>query len=262
MRSIQRIIKINLIDFGYRVMNLNRKQLAFLISLFSMAIVVLCLYNIHLGKKEKVDKYVVELVLHEDIKDLEEEKEELMEEREQPDPVKSHMAYNEAEQPSYGEPEPLKTLEEIMEEREAAETETEDPIEQSDGEYSARMEELIKKRQQAKQLLGEKEAQKEEFTNNLAKRRTSVSFSLVDRSGYRLPPPIYTCIEGGKVVVNIEVDASGRVVDASFNSRSSDTSNGCLVENAIAYALKSQFSRHHRTLQKGTITYIFQGKVR
>lgn len=131
-----------------------------------------------------------------------------------------------------------------------------------DSEYAERIKELRKKREEAKQKLGEKNAKKHEFTNNLAKRRTSVSFSLVEREGYRLPPPIYTCIEGGKVVINIEVDSAGNVIDASFNERSSGTSNGCLVENAIAYAYKAKFSSADRATQKGSITYLFQGKAR
>lgn len=261
MRSVQRLIKIYLIDFGYMAMNLNRKQLSLLITFFSMAIVILCLYNIRLGKEEEVDEYVVEMLLQDDIEKLEEQKEALKEQQ-KIDPVKSHMAYNEAMQPSQGNPEAFKTLEELMEEREAAADNDEDPTDLSDGEYTERVAELKKKRQQAKELLGEKEAQKQEFTNNLAKRRTSVSYSLIDRSNYRLPPPIYTCIEGGKVVVNIQVDGAGNVIDADFNSRSSDTSNGCLVENAVAYALKAKFSSHQRAEQRGTITYIFQGKTR
>ncbi len=261
MDSVQRLIKIYLIDFGYMVMNLNRKQLSFLITFFSMSIVILCLYNIHLGKEEQVDEYVVEMMLQEDIEELEKQKEEL-EDKQKIDPIKSHMAYNEAEKPSQGNPEAFKTLEELMEEREVTANEMEDPTDLSDGEYAERVKELRKKRQEAKQLLGEKEAQKQEFTNNLSKRRTSVSYSLIDRNSYRLPPPIYTCIEGGKVVVNIQVDDSGNVIDADFNTRSSDTSNGCLVENAVAYALKAKFSSHQRSSQRGTITYIFQGKAR
>jgi hypothetical protein len=61
-------------------------------------------------------------------------------------------------------------------------------------------------------------------------------------------------------VINIEVDASGNVIDADFNEKSSNTSNGCLVDNAIAYALKAQFSSASRASQKGTITYLFQSK--
>ena len=262
MSSVQRKIKIYLEDFGYMVMNLDRKQLSFLITFFSMSIVVLCLYNIHLGGEEKEDEYVVEMVLaEEDIEELLEKKEELEREIEEIDPIKSHMAYNETAKPSYGNPEPLKTLEELMEEKAAAENDSPNDL-LSDPEYAERVKQLKKKREEAKQKLGEKEAQKKEFTNNLAKRRTSVSYSLVNRNSYRLPPPIYTCIEGGRVVVNIEVNSSGNVIDADFNAKSSGTSNGCLVDNAIAYALKAKFSSDSKASQKGTITYLFQGKAR
>ncbi len=241
-------------------MNLNRKQLSLLITIFSMAIVVLILFNIQLGGKEEEDQYIVELVL--DLELLEEilEEKEALEEQANADPIKSHMAYNETAKPSYGNPEPLKTLDELLEERdELSEGETSDDA-LSDSEYAERVKALAKKREEKKQLLGEKEAQKQEFTNNLAARRTSVSYSLVDRNNYKLPPPIYTCIEGGKVVINIEVDALGNVTEADFNEKSSGTSNGCLVENAIAYALKARFNSSDRENQKGTITYLFQGK--
>ncbi|WP_353937156.1 hypothetical protein [uncultured Zobellia sp.] len=227
-----------------------------------MSIIVLALYNIHLGQDKEQDDYVVEMMLEEDIEELLEEKEELEQEIEKADPIKSHMAYNETAKPSYGNPEPLKTLEELLEEKLASEN-SEDSNEQlTDSEYAERVKELKKKRQEAEQMLGEKEAQKKEFTNNLAKRRTSVSYSLVNRSNYRLPPPIYTCIEGGKVVINIQVDAMGNVVDADYNAKSSGTSNGCLIDNAIAYALKAKFSSGEKSVQKGTITYLFQGKAR
>lgn len=244
-------------------MGLNRKQLSFLITFFTMSIVVLVLYNIHLGEGEKEDEYVVEMMLaEEDIEELKKEEERLLEELAKADPIKSHMAFNETAKPSYGTPEPLKTLEELMEEKQAS-SESDDPNDLlSDSEYAAKVKELAKKREEKKQLLGEKEAQKEEFTNNLAKRRTSVSYSLVDRNNYKLPPPIYTCIEGGKVVINIEVDALGNVIAADFNAKSSGTSNGCLVDNAITYALKAKFSSASRASQKGTITYLFQQKAR
>jgi len=243
-------------------MNLNRKQLSLLITVFSMGIMVLGLYNLHLGKAGvQEDEYIVEMMLaEEDIEELLKEKEAL-EKMAEADPVKSHMAYNESAKPSYGNPEPLQTLEELMAEREAS---TDEPTDgpNVDLEYAERVKELAKKREEKKQLLGEKEADKKEFTNNLAKRRTSVSYSLVDRNNYRLPPPIYTCIEGGKVVVNITVDALGNVTEADFNAKSSGTSNGCLVDNAITYALKAKFNTSGNPSQKGTITYIFQQKAR
>lgn len=242
-------------------MNLNRQQLSLIITIFSMAIIVLVLYNIQLGaQEEEDDDYVVEMILDEDILEELEEKEKLIEEVANADPIKSHMAFNETAKPTYGNPEPLKTLEEILEEKAAmSDGEVSDQL-ISDSEYAAKVKELAKKREEIKQSLDEKEAKKEEFTNNLADKRTSISYSLIDRNSYRLPPPIYTCIEGGKVVINIVVDDSGYVTEADFNAKSSGTSNGCLVENAIAYALKAKFSPADKASQKGTITYLFQGK--
>lgn len=242
-------------------MNLSRQQLSLLITIFSMAIVVLVLYTIQLGgKTEKDEDYVVEMILDEEVLEKILEEEDNNEQESKAQEIKSHTAFNETAKPSYGNPEPLKTLEEILEENASSEEgePTDDLI--TDSEYAAKIKELAKKREELKQLLGEKEAKKQEFTNYLAERRTTISYSLVDRNNYKLPPPIYTCIEGGKVVVNIEVDANGNVIDASFNTKSSGTSNGCLVENAIAYALKAKFSKASKPVQKGTITYLFQSK--
>lgn len=242
-------------------MNLNRQQLSLLITVLSMAIVVLVLFSIHLGgKQEREDDYVVEMVMDDEILEEILEKEDTKPEQTEADPIKSHLAFNETAKPSYGNPEPLKTLEELIEERsELNEGDTFEGL-NTDAGYAEKIKALAKKREEKKQLLGEKEAQKKEFTNNLAAKRTSVSYSLVNRNNYKLPPPIYTCIEGGKVVINIVVNELGYVMDANFNERSSNTSNGCLVENAIAYALKSRFNSSDKKSQKGSITYLFQGK--
>lgn len=239
-------------------MNLTRSQLSLLITFFSMSTVVLVLFNIHLGGMQE-DEYVIEMSLaDEDIEELLKEEEKQLEElAANSDPIKSHMAMNETAKPSIGNPEPLKTLEELMEER-ALSSET--------GEYAdnAGFEEQLKKlreeRDQKKEQLGERDAKKEEFTNYLKDKRTSISYSLVERNAYELPPPIYTCIEGGKVVINITVDSNGYVTEADFNDKSSTTANGCLVDNAITYALKARFNSSSRNEQIGTITYLFQGK--
>ncbi len=242
-------------------MNLNRQQLSLLITFLSMAIVILVLFSMQLGgKEERHDDYVVEMVMDEEILEEILEEEKTKETQDDSDPIKSHLAYNETAKPSYGNPEPLKTLDDILQERsEMEEGATTEHLVADEG-YEERIKALAKKREEQKQLLGEKEAQKKEFTNNLAARRTSVSYSLLNRTNYRLPPPIYTCIEGGKVVINIVVNELGYVTDADFNERSSGTSNGCLVENAIAYALKSRFNSSNKKSQKGSITYLFQGK--
>lgn len=223
-----------------------------------MSLVILLLFNIHLGGI-KEEEYVIEMSLaDEDIEELLREEEERLEEMANNDPIKSHMAFNETAKPSVGNPEPLKTLEELLEER-ALNNDQGDPA-NADGEFAEQLKELAAKREEKKQLLGEREAQKEEFTNNLKDKRTSISYSLIDRNAYSLPPPIYTCIEGGKVVINIKVDASGYVTEADFNDQSSGTSNGCLVDNAIAYALKARFNPDSKVSQIGTITYLFQRK--
>lgn len=242
-------------------MHLNRQQLSLLITVFSLSIVLLMLFNIHM-ESEPQEEYVIEMSLaDEDLEQLLQEEEKLREELSKTDPIESHMAFNETAKPSLGNPEPLQTLEELMEElskSQESEADEEGPGPESD--YGESLRELARKREELKQKLGEKEAQKKEFTNNLANRRTSVSYSLVGRNSYRLPPPIYTCIEGGKVVVNIEVDAQGFVIHADFNANSSNTSNGCLVDNAIAYALRARFSPSADASQIGTITYLFQSK--
>ena len=223
-----------------------------------MALVVLLLYNIHLGGMEE-EEYVIELSLaDEDIEELLKEEEKRLEEMANNDPIKSHMALNETAKPTIGNPEPLKTLEELMEEREL----TSDASEYStaDGAYADYLKKLAEKRQEKKQQLSEREEQKESFTNALKDKRTSISYSLVDRNAYSLPPPIYTCIEGGKVVINIKVDNNGYVTEADFNAQSAGTSNGCLVDNAIKYASKARFSPDKKNSQIGTITYLFQSK--
>lgn len=241
-------------------MQLNRSQLSFIITFFSLSIVVLLLYTIQLGSEEK-EEYVIEMSLADE--DLQKILEELdkQEELANADPIKSHMAFNETAKSQLEEPEPLKTLEELLEEKEQSLSE-EDFQEylNSESGYAASLKELAQKREEKKQLLEEIESNKKEFTNHLEKRKTSISFSLINRRNYQLPPPIYTCIEGGKVVINIQVNSSGNVVNADFNAKSSNTSNGCLVENAITYAYKAKFSSDIKSNQKGTITYLFQGK--
>ena len=236
-------------------MDLNRSQLSAIITFFSLSIVILLLYNIHLGSEEK-EEYIIEMSLaDEDIEELLREEERRLQELAEAEPIKSHMASNETAKPSIGEPEPLKSLDELL-----AEQETTDEFMNDESGYEASLKELAKLREERKQQLGEKEAKKKEYTTALSKRKTSVSYSLVGRNNYELPPPIYTCLEGGTVVINIEVDALGYVTEADFNSNSSNTDDWCLVENAITYAYRARFDSSSKGSQIGTITYIFQSK--
>ncbi|MCH5335656.1 MAG: TonB family protein [Alistipes sp.] len=73
-----------------------------------------------------------------------------------------------------------------------------------------------------------------------------------------LPKPAYTVDAVGKVVIEVTVDASGRVTKASFRALGSTTNNTTLVEAARQAALKARFAESKDFVQSGTITYIFR----
>ena len=241
-------------------MSFNRKQLSLLITFFSMSIIVLLTYTIKLGGNNEEQEFAIEMSLaDEDLEELLEEEEKRLEEiAANTDPIKSHLAYNQTAKPKIGNPEPLQTLEELREER-AANQSSSDMLSSNSG-YGESLKELAEKREEKKKELGDKESQKKEFTNTLKDFRTSITFSLLDRMRRRIPTPTYTCIETGKVVINIDVNSSGDVISAVFNSNSSTTSNGCLVDNAIKYAKKATFNSSSKSSQKGTITYLYVRK--
>ncbi len=90
-------------------------------------------------------------------------------------------------------------------------------------------------------------------------RNSSISFSLRGRNAVAIPNPIYTCDLRGKIVVNIRVNAEGRVINTSINKGSSSSNNECLTEKALEYAANARFSRlAGRDEQPGTITYNFK----
>ena len=79
------------------------------------------------------------------------------------------------------------------------------------------------------------------------------------RKAVEIPNPVYTCDSSGKIVVNIEVNEFGEVLEAKINKSSSNSSNECLVDQAIEYALGARFNRASgRKRQPGTITFYFQ----
>lgn len=237
-------------------MNFTRNQLALIITLFTMGILVLAMVNIRL-KSDLEEEYVIELeVVEDDTEEPIEEKEVVIPDNSNA-AIASHRAYNETAQASFAQPEPLQTLEELMSDTKFSNSG--ESIGDTNG-FGDQLRKISEKRNENKQMLEAQESDKQTYTNALKDRRTSVSYSLVARNAIDLPPPIYTCLEGGKVVINIEVDRQGFVLQAQFNEKSSTTTNGCLIDNAIAYALKSRFSSSGRNQQIGTITYVFQGK--
>jgi len=61
-------------------------------------------------------------------------------------------------------------------------------------------------------------------------------------------------------VIDIEVNTEGKVISKKYNANLSNSSNGCLIENALAYASKALFQSANSKIQKGRITYLFQSK--
>ena len=89
--------------------------------------------------------------------------------------------------------------------------------------------------------------------------RSTINYYLENRYNDKLPNPIYTCITGGKIYVDIEVNQQGNIVDAKYNRRKSNTSDQCLIETALKYARRSKFNSNFSAneIQKGYITYSF-----
>jgi len=86
-----------------------------------------------------------------------------------------------------------------------------------------------------------------------------VSFSLLNRSPLSLPKPSYNSEKSGKVVVDITVDESGKVIKAAAGGRGTTIQDKSLFEQAEAAARKAKFnpSSTGEKKQIGTITYNF-----
>lgn len=102
--------------------------------------------------------------------------------------------------------------------------------------------------------------QQSNISQQSVNKKSSVHYSLVNRTHKYLPIPIYLCEAGGKVVVNITVSSSGEVNDASINQAAS-IDNQCLRDHAIEYAHKARFSYDaSKKSQLGSITFYFEAK--
>lgn len=224
-----------------------------------MSNVVLALFALKLGNTAE-EEYVVEMAILEEIP--QEIEKILNNDLQKPDNSSvTHQAQNTASKPRLPEPEPIESLADIMANRvEQTSEEVEDNYLAAANGYGGSLKEFAKKRAQLKTQLENREKQKKVYSESLKANRTTISYSLVDRTAYHIPPPIYTCLEGGKVVINIKVDNNGLVTEVSFNEKSSSTTDYCLMQNAMEYAKKAYFNTSTKTSQIGTITYYFQPK--
>jgi len=86
-----------------------------------------------------------------------------------------------------------------------------------------------------------------------------ISYDLQGRGFQSLPAPKYELQEEGRVVVEVSVDRSGKVVQAIPGAKGSTTLNENLLKVAKEAALQARFEAKPDApaIQKGTITYNF-----
>ncbi len=83
-------------------------------------------------------------------------------------------------------------------------------------------------------------------------------WDLRGRKMLKVPQLVDDSQEEGKVVVEITVDATGKVIQASPGGRGSTTTSSVLYAKARQAALKAQFNAAAETTeQKGSITFVF-----
>jgi colicin import membrane protein len=86
-----------------------------------------------------------------------------------------------------------------------------------------------------------------------------ISYNLQGRGFQALPPPKYDYQGEGRVVVEVSVDRSGKVVQATPGTKGSTTLDEYLLKAAKEAALGARFEvkQDAPVIQKGTITYNF-----
>tara|TARA_B110000977_G_scaffold77894_1_gene104913 strand:+ start:2256 stop:3014 length:759 start_codon:yes stop_codon:yes gene_type:complete len=245
------LIYLKLTQFVYFVNHLNRRQLAFLSTLFSMGFLLLILANLHLYPNYfKAEKDIEILMALESPPLPKEDNKAVLEKKDiqgNPENFKSNTAYNTAKKATYSSKKP-NTSSGIITANGTGEV----------GIGNSFNEKLKALEEENQKVLDSLKAQKSTSTNLPS--RTRVYYHLFERDKTALPIPVYTCKQGGKVVVNIKVTSEGAVVGTEINTAKSTTSNGCLLENALKYASKAQFNAREGKMQWGTITYYFQAK--
>ena len=227
-------------------MNFNYSYKAFLIATLLVGNLILLMYSVKLSKTEEiqVEEYDIEYALE----DLfpEEELAALSTEHVK---IETHKAFNEAE----------KFISELESERNETSENTQDKLSEMDqaiDDVNANRKAITPPKKDNPKK--KKKENSEEEGNN---KNSTNSYRLLNRKALHFPNPVYVCEGYGKVVLHIEVDNFGKVIQATLNKNSSTTSNVCLIESAITYAKKARFSKDaNKLLQMGSISYIFPGQ--
>lgn len=233
-------------------MNFNYSYRAFLISSLLVGNLVLLLVSVKLNKKElAVEKEIP--IEYEELLPIEEEDLALTQEIERMK-IETNKAYNEAEE----------FIEELENEREESLEEEENLDGKEDSfETGGNKIDLSKAENKLKEVKKNlaKAKKKKPISGNGVSRKTTISYSLVNRKAMYLPNPVYTCDAAGKVVITIEVNEIGKITRKEYNASLSTTTNGCLIDAALAYAEETRFSTDaSKERQLGTISYHFPGQ--
>ena len=236
-------------------MDFFEKHKALIITVLFCSVLILGLYNFNLSQKKKIEQQM--LVDLEEYTEAEETEEEKPAEEPKPETTrnspKTHRAFNENQEAR--EENFNRELDEILEKKSAQQEQSSD----SENEASTAGTFATGKKSENKKRSDGDNTSKDISTQSGSLRNSSISFSLRGRNAVSIPNPIYTCDLPGKIVVNITVNAEGRVIDTDINKASSNSDNECLTEKALEYALNARFSRlAGRNEQPGTITYNFK----
>ena len=231
-------------------MNLKIRDKALIITLITGILSLIALIKIQFGS-ETIEKFPIEIV--ENLTSPIEEKIEQTKGRQEE--IETHQASNESAENVVDEVEPLASLEELKpeffennsENTSGAASDFERDFQEFKKDIDLRIEKLSNN--------SNKEAEVAKHN-----RKTTVRYYLENRTHIALPIPVYKCITGGTIAIDIEVNADGKVVSTKYNDKLSNSSNGCLIENAIDYATKALFQSSTSKIQKGRITYLFQSK--
>ena len=231
-------------------MNLKIRDKALIITLITGILSLIALIKIQFNS-ETIEKFPIEIV--ENLTSPIEEKIEQTKGRQEE--IETHQASNESAENVVDEVEPLASLEELKPEF----------FENNSENTSGAASDFERDFQEFKKdidLRSEKLSQNNTKEAEGAKlnRKATVRYYLENRTHIALPIPVYKCITGGTIAIDIEVNADGKVVSTKYNDKLSNSSNGCLIENAIDYATKALFQSSTSKIQKGRITYLFQSK--
>lgn len=98
----------------------------------------------------------------------------------------------------------------------------------------------------------------EDIPNTIYSGESNIHYELKNRFHRRLPIPVYLAKGGGKVVVNIWVNNSGKVVKAEIKS-SANIGDEMLVNYALQAAQRTVFNKDNSAPdpQQGYISYVF-----